>query len=277
MPSSSSVGQAAREALSTARRLPAPPLRGASEVVVAACPGGEAPASTLYLALRHAGVRAVRAGCVEAAVHILPYTEGGEVVVAFTGGGRDSHLMHLANAASALGVALHAYGPPLHPAYADQYAELGGEYQVVGGDHLLALMVAAILWAPKPWGPRASRIGEELEALPGSGEWLESTLPELLHAVARGVEVAAYTPSTEAGAMYLLARGAAQSVAPLHLAPTMRGRRVLAVYTSVEEHAYRQAILAAKLRGADVAEARLNTEPLTASIYIALAAHARPP
>jgi hypothetical protein len=270
---SSSLAEALRRVQEEASRLPPPRLEGAEEVVVAGCPGGEAGALVFYLALRHSGLRASRADCIEAAVHMLPYTEGGEAVVAFSGGGRDTHLLHLASAAAALEVELAAYGPPLHPAYADQFAEYGFTYTPVAGpEPPLTLMVASILWSPKPWGPRRERLAREIGSLPEAAEWAWSALSGAVDALAGGVEVIAYTPSTEAGAVYALGKGLARSLAPLHAIGSLRGSRVLAAYTSVEEHAYRQALLAARMRGVEVAEARINTDPLTAPLYLALAA-----
>lgn len=269
---SSSLEEALREAADQARALPAPQTSGYSEVVVAACPGGEAAALEYFLALRHSGVRAVRASCIEAAVHLLPYTEGGEAIVAFSGGSRDSHLMRLASAASALEVSLQAYGPPLHPAYADQLEEYGFTYIDVGGpEPLLSMMLAAIYWAPKPWAARRERLERELERIEEAASWAAEALSGALSALSQGTDVVAYTPSTEAGARFLAARDLARYLAPLHEVPGLRGKRVLALYASVEEHAFKQPLLAARMRGVELHEARVNTDPLTASIYVALA------
>ena len=259
-----------KKALETAGRLEAPRLEGASEVVIASCPGSEAYGGEYYLALRHSGVRALHVPCIEAAVHVLPYSSGGEAVVAFSAGGRDSHLMHLANAATALGLSVEAYGPPLHPAYTDSLAELGVEYHLVEDESGLALLIAPLMWSPKPWEARRARLEEELGGLPEAIDWIREHYSSIIAALESGwAEYVAYTPTTEPGVRFI-ARHHNVKLAPLSSVERLRGSTVVAFYASVEEHAYKQALLSAKLRGAKITEARLNTDPLTVPLYIAL-------
>ncbi|MEB2836053.1 MAG: hypothetical protein GSR80_000065 [Desulfurococcales archaeon] len=258
------------KALEAAARLEAPRLEGASEVVIASCPGSEAYGGEYYLALRHSGVRALHVPCIEAAVHVLPYSSGGEVVVAFSAGGRDSYLMHLANAAAALGLSVSAYGPPLHPAYSDSLAELGVEYHSVEDRSGLALLIAPLMWSPKPWEARRVRLEEELRGLPDAIYWVRENYSSTIEILESGeAEYAAYTPTTEPG-VRLVTRYHNARLVPLSSLERLRGSRIVAFYASVEEHAYKQALLSAKLRGVKIAEARLNTDPLTAPLYIAL-------
>jgi hypothetical protein len=267
---SSRASSIVKEALDRARRIPPPSLGEASEIIVASCPGAEGYGAQYYLALRHSGVRAVRASCVEAFVHILPYSPGGEECVAFTLNPRDSLLMHLANAASALGVHITAYGPQPHPAYADMLAELGVDYRIVDDNTGLALLIAPLLWAPKPWKARRERLEGEIESLPEAPAWLRERYPEALRRLASSsIDSVAYSPSTEPGAL-LLADSLGLGKHRLSSITGLRGQRILAVYTSAEEHAYKQSLLAAKVRGVDVVEVRLNTDPLTAPLYAAL-------
>jgi hypothetical protein len=267
---SSRMSSIIKEAIERARRIPPPSLGEASEVIVASCPGAEGYGAQYYLALRHSGVRAVRVSCVEASVHILPYSSGGEVCVAFTANPRDSHLMHLANAASALGVRVTAYGPQPHPAYSDTLAELGVDYRAVDDNTGLALLIAPLLWAPKPWKARRERLEEEIKSLPEAPGWLEEKYPEALRRLTTSsVDGVAYSPSTEPGAL-LLASSLGLRTYRLASIANLRGQRILAIYTSAEEHAYKQSFLAARVRGVDVVEVRLNTDPLTAPLYAAL-------
>jgi len=267
---SSRASTIVREALEKARKIPPPSLGEAPEVIVASCPGAEGYGAQYYLALRHSGVRAVRASCVEAFTHILPYSMGGEECVAFTINPRDSHLIHLANTASALGVRLIAYGPRPHPAYDDVLAELGIDYRVVEDNTGLALLIAPLLWAPKPWKARRERLEGEIESLPEAPGWLRERYPEALGSLASSrADGIAYSPSTEPGAL-LLANRLGLRAYMLSSIAGLGGQRILAFYTSAEEYAYRQTLLAAKVRGVDVVEVKLNTDPLTASIYVAL-------
>lgn len=272
---SSEVRALIEEAVRQAKAIPSPSIEEVSEVVVASCMGGEPWAAQLSLALHHSGVRAVRMTCVEASIHVLPYSSGGERVVAFSSSSRDTHLAQLANAASALGVRVTAYGPPPHPAYEDMLRELGVEYNIVevgSWSGIVALLLATILWAPRPWESRRIRLDRELSTLSDSVNWVEEEYKDFIAELARGLDCLCYAPSTEP-AVRLLRRITKHNmlVAPLHDIEGFRGRRVAAVYSSAEEHAYRHQILSAKLRGVSVVDVRVNTDPLTASLYVVIA------
>ena len=269
------------DAIASAGAAGRPRLPG-SDVVVVYTPGSEPPAHLLYIAYLHAGRRAWLAGAVEASLHILPYREDVAGVVVFTPGGRDGQAVMAAEQASMLGVETLVAGPRLHPAYEEKLSTLPAERLVVQGEHpLMAASIAALLWAPRPLGARAARLGGELEALPGAAEWVWDRFSPAIEALASEPPgVVLYTPATAAAAFYAASIQAAVAgrppiLAPLayaHQAPTTE--RALALYTELERSMLRERLTTAVVRGVRIIQVNINTDPITAGVYGMLVAAA---
>ena len=273
----SEASEAFGEALRDARSLTPP--RPAEEALIVHCPRAEAPAYQLYLGYTHSGRRAAVASCLEVAVHLAPYRSL-EYMIVYSIGGRDHHLIHLAEASRLLEAEIIVYAPQAHPLYEEKLSELGTERILVKSRHpLMAMTLASLLWGPELLGARAERLKQEIGELEDAPTWVAETLGDAIERASRleGIDMILYTPATRPAAYYLreaLYRkiGYMVPVAPLEelsLAP--RGSRGISIYTSVEEHGYREALLSARMRGVELVELRLNTDPVTANIYAMIA------
>ena len=268
---SSSLSEAYKEALEEARRLKGPRVGDGS--LIASSGPAEAAGLTLYMASLHAGARTSYSTTAEAAVHVIPYRHDIEGVIVFTADPKDSRVLGLAEAGSAMELEIVVVGPEMHGAYEARLEELGVERVIVeGAAPLLSMMIAALHWAPRMMGQREERYRRELEELGSAMEWASERYGDSIGRASRAPhKTVYYTPSTRPSAVYYKALNPGSRAAPLEEAPSA-GDGGVVFMASVEEPLYRDVLLACRVRGVRLEEFKINTDPVTAPVYAAIIA-----
>lgn len=234
--------------------------------------GSEPPAYTLYIASLHAGLKTRIASAVEASVHLLPYRDVSSTIV-FTLNPRDSRALNTAITASLLGAKTTLVTPQPHEAFEERARAHGVEIVKITSKHpLLAMSIAALRWIPKLMGFREGRVREEISSLQTALTWVYERYKEIIE---RGsvYDLVAYTPATRPGAYYYCRAVECTEPIPMDaLSELPQGARVLALETTAEEHAYKDVLVNARMRGVNVDIVSLNTDPVTATLYSILVA-----
>ncbi len=266
------------EALGEASSLPRPELEG--EVIVAASTGAEAAAAILYLGVLHSGRRSVLVKPSEAALHFMPYRDFSATLIVFTRHPRDTRALHAVEASSTLGARTYLVASGFHEAYESRALELGADViRVSPGRSLLTMSLAALMWVPRLYGVREERFRSEIEALASAPEWVSKRyskeISEGKEVVAEGDFAVYYTPTGMPGAYYLCeALDSACNPAPVdRLASAKRKTRAKPIIymAGLEEPTYRDLLLTLKVGGLDPLVINVNTDPITAGVYMILA------
>ncbi len=266
MPSCKEIEAGYLEALEAARRKPRPGL--GRDVVIAYTGPGKAAAHTLYLAMTHAGVEATLAHATVASVHILPYRETG-TVVAFTLDDRDARIVNLAMAARLLGSEAYIISPRPHPAVEEAIESTGATIiELESTAPLAESVITSLLWRPPLMGAREERMRREIEALDSAAEWACERYGDLADTEPGP---AYYSPTALPAGVHHRVLG--YDARPLEdVAVARRGEEAIVYLAGVEEHDYKDLLFRARINGARLRVARIDTDPVTGSLYSLLAA-----
>jgi hypothetical protein len=264
----SSLKGAYLEAVSEARALRR--LRIEEGAIIAYGLGAEAPAHLLYLGMLHSGRSAALLPASTAAYHLVPYRDPDSALIVFAYSQRDPRVVHAVEAASLVGFDTYLVAPKLHDAYEEKVSALDVERVSVGGPGpLFSMSLYSLLITPSLSGFRKERLRRELDEVASAFDWVLETFSGEIGEMRTRPENVLSTPSTLPGAFYYCKVTGCASVSLLDAAleyPSRALKNSVAYVTSVEERGYRDIVSRLGSVGARII--RLNTDPLTSSLYI---------
>lgn len=269
MPSSSDLDNILLDAFKEAGGLPKVDLDG--EVLITYTWRAKPAALTLYFSLIHSGRKPFLAHSALASVHIIPYRDVYRII-AFTAEEKDARTVNLAMASSSLGIETVVVGPRMHPAIEETLDSLGSERIVVSGrSPLLTMMAASLYWRPRLMGAREERVSSEISHIESAVDWVRDRYNKEITAISRdSFDEVYHTPSIEAGAIYHSFL-AGSRVYPLDNLAIARGpRKILVFVAGVDEHNYKDILLASSLKGVKLLKVLIDTDPVTLNIYSAM-------
>ncbi len=269
-----SIALAEEEAEKLAARL-AEFLRDARFIVFTYTGRGVLAAYTAYWVLRTLRPEArVELHDPEAlSLHVAAYNEPFKCVV-FGDKERISSIVRIADSASLSGHEVMV----LAPAIADEAAKHRlSKVEVERVDSelygLSEAMAAAKAAVRSSTGSRAERLQDEVVKFVDAFEGAYQALSSPLEGIVKSNSWVLASPTLMGAALYarevLAERGLRLCVAPLHYVPPGAGE-VVVMHTGVEDYAANEACFNAIKRGVRVRRVRVNTDPLTAPVYVAM-------
>ncbi len=259
------------QALSHAKTLPE--LEIGEETIIVSTTRAIPAAKTLFTGILHSGKTAIFSMPTEAMYHLIPYRETGNLIVYYMEP-RSLRIVGIAESAGLLGLETTFIGPRMHPAVRERVEQQGAQIIEVTNQYpLLTMSIYSLLRVPRLLGARDERFRAEIDELDSALAWVNEWIQPIFNKIdAEGNRLNLqifYTPITEPGAYYYYN---ITGVYPRPLDTLDPAReKGLVMISSVEELTYKDILVQYSMRYGTASVVRIDTDPVTASLYSILA------